>query len=473
MISLATVLFATCSVAAIFLFTVRRVRSQGIELVTAFLGFHLILITLPFLSFAWAGATSGSLQPLVRRNIDNWFVIPTLINGRAVVVTIMFDLLLIGALILVSKRPTRSRSSLTRPDQLQQLDTDRYRQLAFAIGGASIAYMLLRMVIVGDFPLWSLLNGQGVSLRDRSFAFATNLDVPYVFRASITRLVLRYAMPLSWLMLLSYRRFTKRNDALTFEYVLALSTLVLALGSVKRSNLVLLTAWLVFLTMSYGKFVLRRVLAGAAFAFSVVITFTVVYAQSGNGGTVEAIRRGYQRVSFDEAIFEWVALENFGSGLDHLGAQPIIWQIEKALGGTGQTFGGYWKETSLGPDSRGWSSIGVVGELWAIGGWVSLIIGGSLFAFMLAWLSERFKVFWAQPLLRPAMSGFMVSMSAVSVKGLMTQSLGGGLIALTGALCVTLWLTFPRDEASMPDAESGPEDPATTSEGHRDADHAR
>lgn len=413
-----------------------RVRRDGFGLLSAFQAIHILLLGLPFLSFAISAATTGDVGRFATRRLDSWFVLPTFIDGHPLIVFVVFHAILIFTFSSMSRY--RPDTATQGANQTFAIDPHRFRLLAIGIGGAGVLYTVVRMAVVTDFPLLTYLQvGTEERLRDQSFEYSSNLDVPFVFRSSINRVVFRVLIPLAWLMLRSHRKKTDISTRM-LEYGFLVIGLTLIVGSFKRTHFTFLLVALIILTTAYARPHARRILPAliAAGAFTVAMTFA--YGANDVGGAFE---RALIRVFSDEAMFEWVAVENFGTTIDHLGTKPITWQTSKLLGGTDPTFSQWWKSTANGPDARGWAAIGVMGEFWVMFRWIGVILGAAIFGLAATWLDRHFRRLWTESLLQPVLAFLIAAFAFAATKGLLSQTLTGGIGVLCGLLAAILLLT--------------------------------
>ena len=137
-----------------------------------------------------------------------------------------------------------------------------------------------------------------------------------------------------------------------------------------------------------------------------------------------------RRLMVVEAIGEFLAVEHFGTTFDYLGFDIGQRYLDKLLGHDVQTFSEYWKIATGG--SRGFTSIGIMSELFASFSYLALIF--YLLIGYLIRLIDLYMYRFRDSDYRPFIAGLMCVVSFVAVKGLFSQLFTGGILALLLAL---------------------------------------
>ena len=394
---------------------------QRLGLYTCFYGVFCVLIVLPFYIIFAEVQGVVNLAEFVGKSADAKVTLDVGDGFRPLVWVCAFQVCYLagGYLTTNTTLPAVSAPKL-EPVSMMMLGT--------AIAVFAILYTAIRFWLIPDFPLFVLLKtGSVSSLRDLSFEYASNTNVPYVFLPSINANVRRILLPVAAFLLM--RSAARTNSR--FVKVLAQVTLIVAVtmtvGQFKRAPLCYIVLWYVLQKNAYAELKqLGRIIVVAIVLIGVMILITSAYQQGSEVSFGRAIVALFWRLFVGEAIGEFLAIEHHGTTYDYRGFEIIQVYLQKVMGQDVMTFSEYWKAEVGG--KRGFMAVGVMSEIF-----ISVGPLGAIPLFLLTGMglvgADRFLMRLNSDDHRPFIAGLIVVFAFASVKGSLSQFFtGGGLI---------------------------------------------
>lgn len=433
LMSLLIFTFIVSQVAALYGLA-RLIARRGINAATVFGTTYAVLIVLPFTLIALHENGSIALDRYVGRTIGNNLILEIGSGRRPLLAVALFEVAVIASYMAFSQS-VRQRSA-KRP--WQPSSPRRYLKTALAVNLVLVGYVMVRTIFVPDFPLFALLRGQPGRLRDTAFSFATNASVPYPFLPQVYGVVHQVLLPSAGLMLLASSQASGNRKVHRWAVASLLFAAMLNMGTFKRAQFLFFGAMLFVFYFAKRRPKVRSamyILAGATF----VVGMTAAY--SGFTDFDKAAQDALNRTLVTEAIVEYTAINHYGTTFEHLGAELPLTHVAKVMGGDVATFSETWKEQSAGSDSRGFSSVGIVGESWVVGGWAGVGLIGIVLGLGLA-IVDRSLIETSSIFRRPYEAALVMTIAFMATKGVMSQLFSGGLIALV--LCWALVMSRIR-----------------------------
>ena len=283
---------------------------------------------------------------------------------------------------------------------------------------------MLRHYVVPDFPLFSVVSGD--NLRDVAFYYGSSTSAPWIFLPSINSQFYRIAMPFVFFFLLYVVKLSPKKPKTTIYILLIISGLlmvVLNFGTFKRTPILYLLVWLFVFFNGYQKIKIGKSFRYIGVIFGLLILITMYYSHN----TSSVLSNLMARFLIGEAIGEFLAVEHFGSTFDYMIFDIPYKYLQKVAGQDVMTFSQEWKIRVGG--SRGYTSIGIVAELYASFGWWSVLLFAP-FTLLILKLDKAFKIY-RNTAYWPVLSGVIVVLSFMMIKGFFAQLFTGGVITLS------------------------------------------
>lgn len=346
-----------------------------------------------------------------------------------ILTTLYQALLLIGGMFAYSlKGSVKARSE----NNLKVKRTDNRVPTIVTMLLICITYTIIRIVITKDFPLYIMLtHGINQAVRDVAFEYASNRSVPFLFLPSIFQNFYRVLIPFLALLLISISH-TSAKKIKYFAYAALFYALILNIGSMKRAPIIYMLMWFfVYLNL----FNTRKTLwfLGKSSILFIVIMSIITYFYSGN--VIESVISTLARIFVIEGLSEYLALFHFGNDFDHLYHKLPLFYINRIISSDSISFSEWWKYSITDATTRGYSSIGILAELWVMAGYISL-----LFIPVIGYLLYRadYKVSKTVDAFSTSfISGLIIIIAFSAVKGIFSQMLAGG-----GLLLILLYNTL-------------------------------
>lgn len=324
---------------------------------------------------------------------------------------------------------------MSRKGEARHVDTDRYFVFAIALGTIALGYMLARAYFVSDFPLIKFLTtNEAIQLRDLAYNYGCkDIEIPYIFRPSITSLFYRILLPLSGMMFFILSKQNYRRQLTFFlSAVFLFFSLVFLFGTMKRTPILFFATWcFVALLLTNPSQIKRKffIYTGGVVVF--LCLSTTMYGTSLD----ELFRRLFRRVFIVEGLKEFLCLEHYGTTFSYLGFDIPTRYLHKILGEDILTFSQVWKKQLGGV--RGWSSIGIMAEFFASFGFVIASIAYALWGYFLMKMDTVSAACRNNLLYLPFLSCLITIIAFSSTKGTLPQLFtGGGGLLLILILCL-------------------------------------
>ena len=411
----------------------RILIARGLGIYLIFYLIFLILIAIPFFLIAADSNQLIDLAQLFGKSTDARVTLD-LGNGlKPLTISILFQALYLMGGYLNAWR-AGPKTYINEPKSVL-ISAEHMLRFSLLLAFVSIGYMLVRYYFVPDFPLFQLIASidSDAPLRDISYNYIIRTDIPYLFRASVQSQFYRIGLPLSTLIFahtLNCYPELRTPKLMTLLGILVAITVILSLGTFKRSPILYLLVWSISYFYMYAnsrKLINITVVFAAAMMMVSVITFFYGYENF-----LVAFKILLRRLLVVEALGEFLALEHFGRTFNYLGFDIGQRYLDKLLGHEVQTFSEYWKIATGG--TRGFTSIGVMSELYA-----SLSYAALPFYLLIGYLlhSIDLKMFqYRNSAYRPFIAGLMCVVGFMSVKGFFSQLFTGGTLTILLALTV-------------------------------------
>lgn len=396
---------------------------QRLGLYTCFYGVFCVLIVIPFyLIFAEVQGVVN-LSDFVGKSADAKVTLDIGDGFRPLMWVCIFQACyLAGGYLTTSTRVPR----ITAP----RLEPVSMVYLAIAIASFAMVYTAVRFWLIPDFPLFVLLStGSVASLRDLSFEYASNTNVPYIFLPSINANVRRILLPVAAFLLMRSAQRTNHPFVRFMSHLTLFVAVTMTVGQFKRAPLCYIALWYVLQKHAYAKITrLGRILLVAVLLIGIMIGITSAYQQGQEVSLTRAVLSLFWRLFVGEAIGEFLAIEHHGTTFDYRGFELFEVYLQKVMGQDVMTFSEYWKAEVGG--KRGYMAVGVMSEIF-----ISVGPYGAVPLFVLTGMllvaADRFLMRFNSHDHRPFIAGLIVVFAFASVKGALSQFFtGGGLILL-------------------------------------------
>lgn len=403
---------------------------QRLGLYTCFYGVFCVLIVLPFyLIFAEVQGVV-QLSEIVGKSADAKVTLDIGDGFRPLIWVCIFQACyLTGGYLTMNTSIPRVVA--------QRLEPSSMMYLGLAIAMFAIAYTAIRFWWIPDFPLFVLLSTGSVdSLRDLSFEYASNTNVPYIFLPSINANVRRILLPVAAFLLM---RSAARTDSRFVKFMASLTLFVavtMTVGQFKRAPLCYIALWFVLQKHAYENLSrLGRILLVALLLIAIMVGITGAYQQGNELSLTRAVLSLFWRLFVGEAIGEFLAIEHHGTTFDYRGSEMFELYFQKVLGQDVMTFSEYWKAEVGG--KRGYMAVGVMSEIF-----ISVGPSGAIPLFILTGMllvgADRILMRFNSDDHRPFIAGLIVVFAFASVKGSLSQLFTGGGLVLIVLYCGTL-----------------------------------
>lgn len=378
-----------------------------------------ILIFLPFYFIYLDIHGYVDIQDIVGRSVDAKTVLDVGDGTKPLILGIIFSInyLFVGESLKSNNINYRSYIPLILPKSW-------LTKFIFPIFFISVAYTMLRHYVVPDFPLFSVVSGD--NLRDVAFYYGSSTSAPWIFLPSINSQFYRIAMPFVFFFLLYVVKLSPKKPKTTIYILLIISGLlmvVLNFGTFKRTPILYLLVWLFVFFNGYQKIKIGKSFRYIGVIFGLLILITMYYSHN----TSSVLSNLMARFLIGEAIGEFLAVEHFGSTFDYMIFDIPYKYLQKVAGQDVMTFSQEWKIRVGG--SRGYTSIGIVAELYASFGWWSVLLFAP-FTLLILKLDKAFKIY-RNTAYWPVLSGVIVVLSFMMIKGFFAQLFTGGVITLS------------------------------------------
>jgi len=298
------------------------------------------------------------------------------------------------------------------------------------------SYLLIRFVLVPDFPILAFLLNGGNNLRDIAYAYGTSEGF-YPFRPSIVQQFTRIGVPL--IMLYSYVLWKNGMSKGIFVIAMVLLTVLLAIGTFKRTPIVYLVLWaFLFIAVLNPRFKMANIMKFGALAFAGTTFMTILYTHD----YMEGLNSILTRIMIGEARGQYLAFLHYGTTIEFEHFNLAVDYARKVLGQDVMAFSERWKIVTGG--TRGFTSIGAVAETYVSFGYagLGLLVGYGIVLGQLDRLAMRYMT----PVTRPIITGLIGVVAFSSTKGVLSQLFTGGTLFLLAALILAAAMT-PRKAA--------------------------
>lgn len=394
----------------------RCIRKSGITFYTVFFLIYDMLVFIPFYLIYLDVQGVFELDAILGRTVDAKTVLSMGSGIRPLLLGITFSVVYfcVGEVFqyknnhLVEKR---------------NISSGKIFKFVVPIFIVAVTYTVIRYVFVPDFPLFALASGE--KLRDIAFHYGSNVSVPWLFLPSINSQAYRIAIPFTFVFLLYLRSVDDRFRMGVYKYLFYISgtmAFVLSFGTFKRTPMLYLLTWLFVFKYGYTKIKVSKLIGYWILLFSLLLLITTFYSEDSSS----AFRNMLSRFLVGEAIGEYLALTHFGSSFDYQYFRIPFDYVQKIFGLDVITFSERWKIMVGG--SRGYTSIGVVAEVFVSIGWWSSIVFFPMTILIIKidsiFRKYRSTEYW------PAISGMIVVCSFMAVKGFFAQLFTGGVVTL-------------------------------------------
>jgi hypothetical protein len=294
----------------------------------------------------------------------------------------------------------------------------------------SFAYIFIRYIFYPDFPLFVLIK-QGFSadaiLRDVAFSYSHKHNMPYIFLPSINSQFYRILIPVSFFLILHYYYNNRTDYGLKLFLIFALIvTIALNFGTFKRTPILYLSTWFILYQYMYLDDVksLLKILYFVSITIFILIFITTLYTDK----DLQIILSNLlARFAVGEAIGEFLAVEHFGTTFDYMYLDIFSVYFQKIMGMDVMTFSELWKILTGG--TRGYTSIGVIGEFIVSFGYISILYF-IIFTALIIKLDTLFKKN-SKTFYRPIIAGLITVISFMMIKGFFAQLFTGGVVVLS------------------------------------------
>ncbi|SHJ29226.1 hypothetical protein ACQ0P8_13505 [Halodesulfovibrio aestuarii] len=416
----------------LFFLYLKLVKGTSCYFYKLFFSFFSLLLTLPF--FLIYADCQGLINLTSIVSISLFQGSPLLSRGtgvRPVLVLLLFQLC-----FLIGGHCAR-RFFVSRKREVRQVDIDKYFVFALMLGTVALSYMLARAYFVSDFPLIKFLTtNESIHLRNLAFDYGhKTIEVPYIFRPSITSLFYRILLPLSGMMFFILGKKNYRPQLTFFlSAVFFCFSLFFLLGTMKRTPILFFLTWcFVALLLTNPSQIKRKF-----FVYAGVIVVFLCLSTAAYGISLDLLLKNlFRRIFIVEGLKEFLCLEHYGTTFSYLSFDIPMRYLHKILGEDVLTFSQVWK-IQLG-GVRGWSSIGVMAEFFASFGFAVASIAYVCWGCFLMKLDMvnagcRSNLFYA-----PFLSCLMTIIAFSSTKGTLPQLFtGGGGLLLILLICLVI-----------------------------------
>lgn len=404
-----------------FLYHVYR---KGVCLYVLVYFIYTSLIFLPFFFIYLDIYNYVSIEQIVGRSTDAKTILSIGDGDKPLLLGIVFSFIyfLVGESSVVKKIHDKDKNHpFTRFDKL--------RTFIYPIFFSALIYTIIRYIVIPDFPLFAVVSGD--NLRDVAFYYGSNVSVPWVFLPSINSQAYRIAIPFVFFFLLYAKNSSQKKIRGAVYFILIFSGIlmvVLNIGTFKRTPILYLLLWLFVFFFSYKKLKIIKIFVFVVMIFSALFVITSYYS----GDNSNILTNLMARFLIGEAIGEFLAIEHFGSTFDYKYFDIPFAYAQKILGQDVMTFSQEWKIRVGG--SRGYTSIGIVAEMFVSFGWWCVLLYIP-FTMLILKLDKNFKKYRKTPYW-PALSGIIVVISFMMIKGFFAQLFTGGVITL---ILIFMW----------------------------------